>query len=132
MTETKTKTRTITLTGRAPVAIREDAWPEIAKGWAVDYDGSDESPTKTFKVYIRVRQHADTRAIVYGRYEYHSAWQGERRRDERAGVLVPAGGDIPAAITTVADALMEQVGAAEAMICRVARECVAQLPAEHL
>ena len=115
---TDTKIRTITLTGRPPVRISEAAWPQIAKGeWCDDpaipiqaNSGCD----------IRVRQHADGRAIVHGRR--WSRWEGAR--PWCGGELLPAGADIAASI--------ERVGRAGDMNESVARDCIADLPAEVL
>jgi len=111
------KTRTITITGRRPVKIVESEWPVIAA--AKDYDGQIEFQANRSWV-VRVRQHADGRAIVYGVFE--SRWEGERGL--RGGELLDADGDIVGAIRTVSDA----IGASD----RVARECIANLPAEEI
>ena len=116
MTTTQTKMRTITLTDKPPVKIREDQWPLIAT--AKDWDNTYESQAnRTWG--LRVRQHDDGRAIVYGLYD--SAYQGEGGR--RAGELVEAGGDIPAAIHRVA----QDCGCE-----RIAQDCIAALPAQEL
>lgn len=111
------KTRTIPLTDRPPVRIREDLWPTIAV--AKDYDSEFEcQANRTWA--LRVRQHQDGRAVVYGSYE--TRWRGER--DITAGELLTAGDDIPAAILRTAQA----IGASD----RLAQECIADLPAEEL
>lgn len=111
------KTRTVSLTDRAPVRIDEDKWPLVAegKGWDGEYE-FQASRTRG----IRVRQHADGRAVVYG--VYTTRFRGER--DARAGYLLAAGEDVPAVIRRVG----EEIGASEAVI----RECIADLPAETL
>ncbi len=108
---------TITLTGRPPVRINKSEWPVIAS--AKDWQGQYETLTSR-SWFMTVRQHADGRVIVYGRYETH--WQGER--DRRAGVLVGAGGDIPAAIHEVVETLGGGI--------LLEQECVASLPAVQL
>ena len=113
---TKPKTRTITLTDRPPVTIREDQWPQIAS--AKDWDNTHESQANRTWA-LRVRQHDDGRAIVYGLYD--SQFQNER--ELRAGELVEADGDIAAAIHRVAkNCNCEQI----------AQECIADLPAVEL
>jgi hypothetical protein len=69
------KARTITLTGRPPVRILESAWPVIAVAEGDTYAGADPALRHQARDQgdvdvwsIRVRQHADGRAIVYGRY----------------------------------------------------------------
>jgi hypothetical protein len=118
VTETsQPKTRTITLTGRRPVKIVEDEWPVIAVG--KDHGGQIECQADRSWV-VRVRQHADGRALIYGVYE--TRWQGES--GSRGGKMLDAGDDIIAGIRSVA----ESIGASE----DVAQECIADLPAEEI
>jgi len=125
-------TRTITLTGRPPVRITEADWPQIAIGSEYAHDGDLEcQANRRTKIWIRVRRHADGRSLIYGRYEHDSAWQSEPDAHERAGRLCPPSADIPATIAEVADLLVAQ-GAPPDMTGRVARECVADLPAETI
>lgn len=124
MTTTTSKRRTITLTGRSPVTIREDLWPVIAEA----HGDSDRSPGRTLPDYeidswsIRVRQHADGRAIVYAVLSGSPAWTGTESR--AGGELLPAGSDLAAALARVG----EDVGISEDTV----RDCVADLPAEDL
>lgn len=128
----ETKTRTITLTDRQPVKINEEEWPEIAVGSARWHEGDHEfQANRRKKCSIRVRQHGDGRAIVYGTYEYESQWQGERCFTERAGVLLEAGADLAAAINEVRDTLAELLDDEE-FVGRVAREAIADLPAVEI
>lgn len=117
--------RTITLTGRPPVAISEDAWPVIAK--ATDRPGSFINGTprpdyETDSHQVRVRQHADGRAIVYAVLDAATAWTGTA--DRRGGEIVPAGGDLVMAIERVC------------LDCNILestmRDCIADLPAQEL
>lgn len=115
------KVRTITLTDRPPVRIREDEWPIVAeaKGW----DGCPqtvECQSDTFA--LRVRQHADGRAIVYA--TYLGASQGSFREDWRGGQLVDTGADVASAI--------REVGEAGSLPAWTIRECIADLPAEEI
>lgn len=111
-----TKTRTITLTDRAPVRIRESEWPQIAHG---NWGDNASIPSQSNRgCDLRVRQHADGRAIVYG--VSWSQWRGESGWS--GGELLGAGADIVAAIRRVGEALNESV----------IRECIANLPAVQL
>lgn len=134
---TECKTRTITLTNSAPVKIREDEWPVIARGSYRDHDNQYEfQANRTWEVDIRVRQHPDGRAIVYGVYDYDTEIQGERGFRARAGVLLDGASvsaHIPDAVSEVASTLNAAAEAAghdfRADISAAERECVADLPA---
>jgi hypothetical protein len=79
----------ISLTGRPPVRISIGRWPLASEAThRLHHDGAHVD------IYVRVRQHADGRTIVYGRYHDGHEWQ-------RAGYLLPAGRDIPAAVSSV-------------------------------
>lgn len=108
-------TRTITLTGRPPVSIVNANWPVIAE--AAAHNGTEQDATRN--AWVKVRQNADGRVIVYGGSE--SRWQGEP--NYRAGVLLPAGADVPPAVRQVA----EELGWED-----LAQKCIADLPAEEL
>ena len=142
---TTTKTRTITLTDRPPGRIREDEWPIIATGSADDddSDGRGNQPNREWTRTIRVRQHEEGRAIVYGVYDYWTNCPGANGAAAKRGTLLaaPASSDqIIAAIRVVGDAL----AAAEADAAiddarkdsrqwRVAvQACIADLPAVAL
>src|ERR1700683_3663757 len=118
MTDTKTRTRTITLSNRPPVKIKEAEWPMIAKAEWTDNPAIPVQANRTASV--RVRQHTDGRAIVYGTYS--TQWQGES--DLKSGRLLAKGADIAAAIYEVVD----DIGVTATM----AAECVADLPAEEI
>jgi hypothetical protein len=133
MTDTTTptpKTRTITLTDRRPVTIREDEWPVIARAtgdsWGPNGDHARHDQARRQgeldQYALRVRQHADGRAIVYGVLDAASAWTGSE--DYRAGEVLSAGADVAAAIRRVG----ETCHLPDALI----RECIADLPAEEL
>lgn len=98
---------TITLTDRAPVTIREAAWPIIASA-------------QSFRRYsIRVRQHDDGRAIVYAIYDTNYKYESGTREGE----LLNAGDDIPAAIRRVG----ERCGCQQCIDA-----CIADLPVVDL
>ena len=116
----KPKFRTITLTDRAPVRIKEDEWPVLAQGsWT---DGAAN-------LSLRVRQHDDGRAILYGLYE-DPTWD----QAYKVGRLLADGADLAAGIKNVADDLIERVGREQARrhIREAVDECIADLPAEDL
>lgn len=142
---TTTRTRTITLTDHPPVRITDDAWPLVATGSADDddSDGRGNAPNREWTRTIRVRQHADRRAIVYGVYEYATCYQGERGASAKRGTVLatPAEPDqIIAAIRVVGDALAHAESNAgidtahtDARQWQVAvQACIAALPAEEL
>ena len=132
---TTPKTRTITLTGRPPVKIREDQWPIIAQGSYAWWDNQYRSQAnRSVDIWLRVRQHADGRAIVYGGYDYMTCWQGEQGRDVRVGALLEPGADLVRAIQQVgaelADRIEDEPGAQR--VRDVIDACIADLPAEEL
>jgi hypothetical protein len=119
-------TRTITLTDRAPVAIVEADWPELAAG---RYSFDRESLTT---VAIRVRQHADGRTLVYGT-DHRTGPDGYT---SRAGRLLDARESTPeslaATIILVGQDLCAMAGSECADIQRAVRACLADLPAERI
>lgn len=128
MTDTTTtpKARTITLTGRTPVTITDDHWPIIADASHDRYDGYVKSQAnRIWEGWLKVRQHADGRTLIYGRDGHGTQWEGERGYIYRGGELLDAGADIPAAVMRVAQDLIAR-GADDAMI-QVAHECIADL-----
>lgn len=94
---TAPKKLTITLTDHPPVKIVEDQWPIVAEGKWDNHDGKVEcQANRRWLAWLKVRQHADGRTIVYGRYSYSSQWQGEEGIDAREGQMVtPAADDYP-------------------------------------
>ena len=133
---------TITLTDRAPVKIKKEDWPIIAEGDQNDDDSNQpgNSPNREWKRTIKVRQHADGRALVYGVYEYETCFQGESGAAARRGVMLAAGEDVIASVRLVASHLSEAEEEAaisdemkESQRWRAAaQECIADLPAEEL
>lgn len=129
------KQRTITLTDRPPVRIREDQWPQIAHGYWADHDGQVYAQAnRTYRLDIRVRQHADGRAIVYGAYDYDTHFQGEACEAHRVGLLLDPFVDIPQAIKDVAFQLIERISddAIHHHVRDAANECIGDLPAQDL
>ena len=129
------KTRTITMTGRPPVKIREDQWPITAHGEYSDHDNQyDFQANRKWQCDIRVRQHADGRAIVYGVYDYDTAFQNERGVCAKAGELLDSADEIIAAIYSVGTALMSATEGHDfgGHISAAMRDAIADLPAEEL
>ena len=117
--------------------MTKDQWPIVAEASDHLYDGQyDFQSFRHTRAALRVRQHSDGRAVVYGTYSYDSSYQGARAADARRGRLLAAGEDIPGAIQTVAeemDAARGNAGVTDHFtephpFARLATECVADLP----
>lgn len=77
--------KTITMTDRAPVTIDEAAWPCIAKAsW---HSGEHRSQANE-EAWMRVREHADGRRIVYGKRDAGNGGMPVGYRGRSAGFLV--------------------------------------------
>jgi len=134
------KFRTITLTGRRPVKINEAEWPTLAQGVWTDHDGTiREQANRTWTLSLRVRQHADGRAIVYATYEYDTQFQGEPDYACRVGRLVDAGADLPTIITEVGrlmddrlEDLADRPAEGRQHVRDVVADAIADLPAETI
>lgn len=131
-----TTTRTITLTGRPPVTIHSANWPEIASAIEKGWDGEYEfQAARRETAWVRVRKHADGRAIVYSGYAYSSAWRGERDDARKAGVLLPPASSaqqICDAIQRVCEAMPTPRLLREDLWDALANEAIASMPAEEL
>lgn len=131
----ESRQRTITLTDRPPVRIREDQWPEIAHGRWADHDGQIyDQANRTYRLDIRVRQHTDGRAIVYGVYDYDTLFQHESSEVHRVGLLLDPGADIPQAIKEIAYQLIQLISDDEIHrhVRDAADECIGDLPVQDL
>ena len=144
-TTTTSKTRTITLTDRPPVKIKEDEWPVIATGSADDDDSSQPGnpPNREWTRTIRVRQHTDGRAIVYGVYDYETAFQGANGAAAKRGTLLWPTATPDQIITAIRAVGSDLADAEEAAAIEPARKdairwreavqaCIADLPAVEL
>lgn len=129
------KTRTITLTGRRPVTIDEAEWPVIARASDDDYQGNDPAlhqqasdQGELDEYTLRVRQHADGRAIVYGTYTegWHTGHEGLTHAGE---IVTNPPGDYSA--RRIEDAV-ERVGETLGIPAQLVADCIADLPAERL
>ena len=116
--------RIITLTNRAPVSIADATWPLIAEGrYARDTRNGTPLPRYEYDSHsVRVRQHADGRALVYAILEGATVWTGTE--DARAGELLEPGADIVGCI--------RQVGSDCGLNEQAISACIADLPAEEL
>jgi len=130
---TTQKRRTITLSDRPPVKITDDDWPVIAWATGDSYgDGDCARRSQALlqgecdRYALRVRRHADGRAIVYAIVDAAaSAWhEPAGGHDWRGGELVDAGADLAAVI--------RRVGESGGIPDHVIREAIADLPAEEL
>lgn len=126
MTTTETKTRTITLTGRAPVKINDAQWPVLAEAGGDAYVGTDSAIRTQLRqrseidtYTLKVRQHADGRALVYGVMDAAYGSTGYR-----GGELLTRTDDIATAI--------RRVGESCKLPEHIIRECIADLPAEEI
>jgi hypothetical protein len=127
MTTTITKSRTITLTGRAPVKVVEADWPVIAHGNSEQFDNEFRFQAfETTDIDLRVRQHADGRAIVYGVYDHDTRHPGDECALWRCGVLLEPGADLAAAVQEVGDELLTLSDDKD--VVAVTRACIADLP----
>jgi hypothetical protein len=136
---TDSTTRTITLSNRRPVKIREADWPMLARGAWHDWDNQYEfQANRTWKAFVHVRQHQDGRALVYGGYDYDTAFQNEQDLAYRAGELLtpdPHAGVTTQAIVAAIHRVAEDLGARSNQgehFRDIADNCIADLPAEEL
>lgn len=122
--------RVITLTGRQPVSIDEELWPVVAMASDSDHDNQYEcQANRKWSWAIRVRRHANGRAIVYATYQYSTQYQGERDEIAKHGDYLDANctmDDICRAIENVASRMPGE------RWDELAAECIADLPAEAL
>jgi len=117
---TTDKTITITMSDRSPLRVVRKDWPVIAE--ATGWDNTHECQANHVW-FIRVRQHADGRALVYGEYDEGPGGVYVGFRAARAGSLVSGPDEIIGAIRRVEDLLgVEGLG----------DECIGDLPAEEL
>lgn len=123
---TTDKKITVTMSERRPVTILARDWPKLAE--AAWHDGQIECQANTV-AWIRVRQHASGKTIVYGAEDSGTGGQHIGYRARYAGYQIgdvggaPSDEEIVRAIRRVAGVIgHEELGA----------ECIADLPAEDL
>src|SRR3990172_1064566 len=89
--KSKNKMIAITLTGRAPIRIRDADWPIIAEAGPNDWDNTYEcQANRTWRASIHVRRHADGRAIISAQYCHMTQFQAERCANWQGGELLAA------------------------------------------
>ena len=123
---------TITLTGARPIKILRADWPIIAEATEHLWEGEHEFQShRHSRASLRVRQHADGRAIVYGAYHYETQWQGERSYSVRGGDALHAGDEIADAIASVARDLAGRIWEDRFGLdmIELGQKCMADLPA---
>lgn len=143
----KAEKLTITLTDARPVTITKDLWPIIAESSWKDWDNTYESQAnRTWSAWLKVRQHADGRTIVYGGYSHTTQFQNESGESYRDGERVdPSAEDYPeseraanywlgeeiiGAIKRVGETLQGRSGSEH--FADLIAECIADLPAEEI
>lgn len=140
---TDSKKLTVTLSGRPPVRIAVDDWPIIAEATDRNWEGEFEFQSfRTSKASIRVRQHSDGRAIIYGSYSFDTHFQDGKCIELRGGELLDcdAAADrlrVVRAIEDVAEQLAERLAHAGGDrfgmdMTELGQQCVADLPAEDI
>lgn len=127
------KLRTITLTDRPPVRIREDLWPMIAQGDGDSFaeqdpgrHGQASQRGELTEWTLRVRQHQDGRAIVYG-VVTTPAWD-RTAHDWRGGEILDPESHPEGVSSLALVAAIRRVGRQAAIPDHVIRECIAALP----
>jgi hypothetical protein len=131
--------RTITLSDRPPVTIDEGQWDVIAVAQDEEHDGQVKCQANRVSNWaIRVRRHADGRAIVSATYSYSSNWQGARGYSVKHGTLLPKEEATDAAVCEEIKRVAGRMAEAEhhgddaARWKQLADDCIADLPAEEL
>lgn len=135
-TTTEKKYRTITLTDRPPVRFADRDWPVIANSHYHEWDGEFQpQANREWRGYVRVRQHADGRSIVYAWAWHTTALRGGRGYQQHAGELLEPGADLVSAIHRVHNTInvvYEEGCSIHERWRLLAAECIADLPAEDL
>lgn len=123
MTE-DTKRIRVALSERPPVLISAKEWPVIAG--AKDFSGgSDHACQANEEYWIKVRQHADGRTLVYCRRHRGPGGMHAGYRGAEGGWLLanPSQSDIIVAIRRCGGIIQDS---------GVAQDCISDLPAEEL
>ena len=101
--------------------------PPFASATYEDFDNEFRfQANRKTDIFLKVRQHEDGRALVYGTYSYDTAWQHERSQSFYAGRLCEAGADLPVVIREVGELLAEKCG--HEALGELMDDCIANLP----
>lgn len=124
---------TISMTNTAPVRIDPELWPIVAEGSSRAWEGEhDFQANRKWSVRIEVRQHADGRRILAGRYQFVTNWQAEAGVKIHAGYVLSADADIVEWINAVGEGLASCAAEEESEGFRIlrdsVRECIESLP----
>jgi hypothetical protein len=114
----------ITMSERRPLSIDKEAWPIIAKA---NWWNGEHKFQANYERWIRVREHADGRRVVYGAYTSGNGGVPVGFRGAEGGFLVPARDGVPDDDGTVR-AIRRIGGIIDDD--KLADECIANLPAE--
>jgi hypothetical protein len=137
---TEKKYLTITMSERSPIKIDKAEWPTIAD--VSEHDGVVRSQANT-EWYIRVREHADGRRIVYGARVAGGGGQHVGFREDRAGFLVDvprnfAGSPVDMTSDGVRHSIADETIRAIRRVAgivgddKMGDECIGSLPAESI
>lgn len=111
----------ITLSERRPISIARSEWPVIAR--ATWFSGEHECQANEI-AFIKVRQHADGRAIVYGRLYCGPGGVPYDWNGEECGFLLDA--------SKFYDDIVRAIRRCAGIVGHCGNDCVASLPAEVL
>lgn len=114
----------VELTSRRPVRINSEEWPGIARG--TGHTGANECHANE-DWWIRVRQHADGRTIVYAGRDAGPGGMPTGYQSKRAGALLTA-----EQARNSLEATIRQIADEAGLPPRTAQDCIADLPPEEL
>jgi len=123
MTMTTTKTITITMSDRAPIKVVAADWPVIARA---DWHSGEHACQANEEAWLKVREHADGRRIVYADRDSGPGGMALGYRGTAAGYLIGA----PNAEAETVRAIRRAAGVIDKS--ELGDECIADLPAEEL
>lgn len=127
------KTRKIVLSERRPVTIALEDWPVIADARRF-WGGSGHECQANETGYIRVRQHADGRTLVYCSRDSGPGGMEIGYRGAEGGFLLPGAGPVDHPSQSHQDEIVRAIRRCGGIINadELADECIADLPAEEI